>query len=255
MEQIVLQQQKLMRADKGIRFVFAQPKQLCQRKRAGDLRQAGGFVKCLVVQHTAQSLGLIFRAAVQPHQKGAKRLARTVRERERFALCGDAYGCGNTAGRLGQRVGKPGPRGGFVLRRVGLHAFALCAQGIFLHAARQKFQRGGEKASFHGGGAHVQHRDTAADGFVCLYLCAAHLLRLSVAAEYAHMMHRFVLDGLGDERHQFKCTNRFREMGVSGTGGCQVIVSENVDFGDASRNTGAEIVVRKPAAPMQHQRR
>ena len=44
-------------------------------------------------------------------------------------------------------------------------------------------------------------------------------------------------------------------MGVSGTGGCQVIVSENVDFGDASRNTGAEIVVRKPAAPMQHQRR
>ena len=69
------------------------------------------------------------------------------------------------------------------------------------------------------------------------------------------MMHRFVLDGLGDERHQFKCTNRFREMGVSGTGGCQVIVSENVDFGDASRNTGAEIVVRKPAAPMQHQRR
>lgn len=75
MEQIVLQQQKLMRADKGIRFVFAQPKQLCQRKRAGDLRQAGGFVKCLVVQHTAQSLGLIFRAAVQPHQKGAKRLA------------------------------------------------------------------------------------------------------------------------------------------------------------------------------------
>ena len=76
-----------MRAGKGIRFVFAQPKQLCQRKRAGDLRQAGGFVKCLVVQHTAQSLGLIFRAAVQPHQKGAKRLARTVRERERFALC------------------------------------------------------------------------------------------------------------------------------------------------------------------------
>ncbi len=48
-------------------------------ERAGDLRQAGGFVKCLVVQHTAQSLGLIFRAAVQPHQKGAKRLARTVR--------------------------------------------------------------------------------------------------------------------------------------------------------------------------------
>ena len=63
-----------------------------------------------------------------------------------------------------------------------------------------------------------------------------------------------MLDRLGHEGHEFDSARAFGEVGVGGAGGGEVVVGEDVYFGDAARHARAELLLRKAAAAVQHQR-
>src|SRR5699024_4480808 len=163
-QEVVLQEQQLLRAGEHLRLLPPQPQGLGQGQGAGQLRQPCGPVERRAVKGAGQELRLGPGAAGPPDQEGPQGLPIPAHGDQRLPLGGEAQGGGPPDRSHVQRLPHPGGGRLQVVLGPGLHPAVFRPQAVLPHAACQQGQLRREQARLHRRGAHVQRGDAGPAG-------------------------------------------------------------------------------------------